>query len=116
MSPCFPRQSGLLVALAAGAWNSKVRSLRACRSCDGSCYMPSISIGEGERQGAQKNLPRQRERLLANGVAIDLGLEIFASSLHTGDLAKEGYLLFAVGQLGHAAFGQADLAHEAHVQ
>ena len=23
--------------------------------------MPSISIGEGERQGAQKNLPRQRE-------------------------------------------------------
>ena len=61
MSPCFPRQSGLLVALAAGAWNSKVRSLRACRSCDGLCYMPSISIGEGERQGAQKNLPRQRE-------------------------------------------------------
>ena len=44
MSPCFPRQSGLLVALAAGAWNSKVRSLRACRSCDGLCYMPSISI------------------------------------------------------------------------
>jgi len=33
MSPCFPRQSGLLVALAAGAWNSKVRSLRACRPC-----------------------------------------------------------------------------------
>ena len=32
------------------------------------------------------------------------------------DLAEEGYLLFAVGQLGHAAFGQTDLAHEAHVQ
>ncbi len=50
----FRASPALLVALAAGAWNSEVRSLRACRSCDELCYMPSISIGEGERQGAQK--------------------------------------------------------------
>ena len=43
-------------------------------------------------------------------------MEIFASSLHTGDLAKEGDFLLAIRQLGHAAFGQTDLAHEAHVQ
>ena len=45
-----------------------------------------------------------------------MGLEVFTGGFHAGDLAEEGYLLFAVGQLGHAAFGQTDLAHEAHVQ
>lgn len=59
---------------------------------------------------------RNQWGVLADGVAVDLGLEVFAGGFHAGDLAEEGYLLFAVGQLGHAAFGQTDLAHEAHVQ
>lgn len=48
---------------------------------------------------------RNQWEVLADGVAIDLGLEVFAGGFHAGDLAKEGDFLFAVGQLGHAAFG-----------
>ncbi len=66
--------------------------------------------------GTYSKMRAIRGRILANGVAVDLGLEVFTGGFHAGDLAEEGYLLFAVGQLGHAAFGQTDLAHEAHVQ
>ena len=59
----------------------------------------------GGRAGLVFEDARNQWEVLADGVAVDLGLEVFAGGFHAGDLAKEGDFLFAVGQLGHAAFG-----------